>query len=195
MSFTSSLPSHSHHAAERQRRPREPGHALDGAEEAREALDLALHVLRATLDDEVVRILARDDLLRAVTGRAEHAHRVIMREHDVAHRQIGHAANALHDVPRHHGRRLRIGDEHCFVADDDAGVRIAFRGVRIRVRREPVEAHALLREIGARCECLRHGRIPDSGRTDARARFVIMRQRLRRRRRAFPSRESWPRTC
>ena len=40
------------------------GTDLDGAEQAREALDLALHVLLAALDDQVVGVLAGDDLLR-----------------------------------------------------------------------------------------------------------------------------------
>jgi hypothetical protein len=42
-----------------------PGIVSTGAKEAREALDLALHVGRAALDDQVARVLAGDDLARA----------------------------------------------------------------------------------------------------------------------------------
>src|SRR6185312_4758021 len=92
-----------------------------------------------------------------IAGRAEHAHGMVMRQHDVFHRLVGDATDARKDVLRHHGRRLRVGNQHCVVADDDAGIRIAFGGVGVCVIGQAVEAHRLLREIGLGGECLAHG--------------------------------------
>src|SRR5204863_10214444 len=72
-----------HLALERERRPGQAGNRLDGAEETREALDLALHVGCAALDDEVARVLAGDDFARAVRARAEHAPRGVAAHDDV----------------------------------------------------------------------------------------------------------------
>jgi 2-oxoacid:acceptor oxidoreductase alpha subunit len=148
-----------HLAAERHRRPRQPGHALDGAKEPRKALDLALHVLRATLDDQIVRVLARDDLARRIAGCAEHAHRVVVRQHDVRDRLVGDAADPAEHVLGHHRRRLRIGDQHDVVADDDPGIGIAFGRVCVRVIGEAVEADRLFLHVRLGCKRLVHRRL------------------------------------
>jgi hypothetical protein len=145
-----------HFTAERHRRPRQSGHAFDGLEEAREALDLALHVLRAALDDQIVRIRAGDDFLRRVARGAEHAHRVIVRQQHVPDREVGDAADAPQHVLRHHRRRLCIGDQHGVVADHDAGVRIAFGRVGVRVFRQAIEADRLFLHVRTGRKGLRH---------------------------------------
>ena len=73
---------------------------------------------------------------------------MVVREHDILDRLVGHLANAPDDVLRHHGRRLRIRDENGIVANDDARIRVALGRVRVGVVRELVEAHPLFLEIG-----------------------------------------------
>ena len=146
-----------HLALEGERRPGQAGDRLDGAEQAREALDLALHVGRAALDDQVARVLAGDDLARAVRARAEHAHRVVVAHDDVLDRLVGDFADVADDVLRHHRRRLGVDHHHRVVADDDAGVRIALGGVRVGVVGELGEGDLLVGEVGLGGECFAHG--------------------------------------
>ena len=66
------------------------------------------------------------------------------------------------DVLRHDRRGLRVDDHHRVVADDDAGVRIAFGRVGVRVVGQLVEADLLLVEVGLRREFLfAHGNVPE----------------------------------
>ena len=129
---------------------RRPGEARDrgaAAEQPREAADLAVHVLLAALDDELLRDVGGDDLGPFIGRGAEHAHRVVVREHDMLHRLVRHAADARDHVPRHVGRRLRIDDEYGIVADHHAGIRVALRGVAVESGAELVEGDLLLGEI------------------------------------------------
>ena len=148
-------------AFERHRRPAEAGrHRLDIAEQAREAADLARLVLLAALDNQLVRVAAGDDLLRAFLeiGRsAEHAHRVVVGEQHVLDRQRRDLADAPDEVLRHRRRRLRVGHHHRLVADEDTGVRIALGGVCVGVLREARERDLLVFQIGLAGECLAHG--------------------------------------
>jgi hypothetical protein len=132
-----------------------PGHRLDRAEEARKALDLALHVLLAALEDELVGRAAGDDVLRAIRGSTEHADRVVVRQHDVADRLVGDFADAPDHVLRHHRRGLRVDHHDRVVADDDAGVGVALGRVGVRVIGQLVEADLLLDDVGMRRELLR----------------------------------------
>ena len=86
---------------------------------------------------------------------AEHAHRVVVRQHDVLDRLVAHLADAADHVLRHRRRGLRVRHQHRVVADDDAGVRVALGGVRIGVIRELGEADLLLFEVGLGGELLR----------------------------------------
>jgi hypothetical protein len=140
------------------RRPGQAGHRLHRAEQPWKALDLALHVRLAALDDEFVGVAAGNDVLRLVPRRAEHAHRVIVREGDVLDRLVGHCADVADHVLRHHRRCLRVDHHHGIVADHDAGVRIALGGIGIGVIGQLVEADLLLFQVGLRCELLLHGR-------------------------------------
>ena len=132
---------------EHERRPGKPRNRLNGLEKAREAFDLAFHVLRAALDDEVVSVAAGDDVLRSVARSAEDADGVVVREHDVADRLVGHLANAPDDVLRHHGRGLGVDHQDRVVADDDAGIGVALGRVGVCMLGELVEADLLLFEV------------------------------------------------
>ena len=134
-----------------------PGTDSTALEQARKALDLALHVLLAALDDQLVGITAGDDMLRLVARRAEHAHRVIVRQRHIADRFVGHRADVADHVLRHHRRGLRVDHHDAVVADHHAGVRVAFGRVGVGVIRQPVETDFLFLEIGLRGELLFHG--------------------------------------
>src|SRR6185312_12581512 len=73
---------HGHARREGDGRPGEAGHGLGRLEQSGKALYLAGPVLRAALTDELERPLACHDVLGAVRRSAEHADRVIVREHD-----------------------------------------------------------------------------------------------------------------
>ncbi len=144
-----------HLAGEGERRPCEAsGNAFDVTKQARKAADLARLILLAAFDDQVVGVLAGDNLLRLIGARAEHAHGVIVREHDVLDRYVGDFADAADDIRRHRRRGLRVGDQHRIVADDDAGIRIALGGVSVGVLGDAAERDLLLSEIGLAGEFL-----------------------------------------
>ncbi len=144
-----------HLAGEGQGRPGQARrHALDVAEQAREAADLAGLVLLAALDDQVVGVLAGDDLLRLVSRGAEHAHRVVVRQQHVLDRLVGHLADATDHVLRHHRRGLGVEHQHRVVADDHAGVGVALGGVGVGVVGQLGEADLLLFQVGLAGECL-----------------------------------------
>ena len=145
-----------HLALEHEIGPGEARHRFDRLKEARKALDLALHVLCAAFDDEVARILARNDVLGLVRRRTQYAHSVVMRQDDILDRLIGDFADATDNVLRHHRRGLRVDYHHGIVADDDAGVGIAFRRVGVGVFGQLVEADLFLFEVGLRGEFLAH---------------------------------------
>ena len=154
--------------AEHNRRPGEARDRLHRAKQPRKPLDLTLHIRRPTLDDELVRVLAGDDVFGLVGARTEHAHRVVMRQDHVLDRLVRHFANPSDHILGHDGRRLRVDHHHGIVSNDDARVRVALGGVGIGMPAELLEAHDLLGEIGLRGKCLAHQLFP-SLETPARA--------------------------
>ena len=66
---------------------------------------------------------------RLNAGGAEHAHGMIVRQQNVFDRLVGHLGDARYDVLGHQRCRLRVDDHAAVVADDHAGVRVAFGGV------------------------------------------------------------------
>ncbi len=147
-----------HAAGEGQRRPGQPRrHRVDVAEQPRKAADLAGLVLLAALDDQVARVLAGDDMLGAVGRGAEHAHRVVVGQHDVADRLVGDFADAADHVGGHRRRGLGVSHQHRVVADHDAGVGVALGGVGPGVFGDLLEADLLLGEVGLRGEGFAHG--------------------------------------
>ena len=93
-----------------------------------------------------------------VGRRAEHAHRVVVAEHDVADRLVGDLPDALDHLLRHGGRRLGVDHHHAVVADDHARVRIALGGERVAARADLAERDLLRPEVAGRCERLAHDR-------------------------------------
>jgi hypothetical protein len=72
---------------------------------------------------------------------------VVVGQHDVLDGLVGDLADAADDVLGHRRGRLRVGDQHGVVADDDAGVRVAFGRVRVGVIRELGEGDLLFLEV------------------------------------------------
>ena len=157
--------------------PGQAGDRLLGAEQAREALDLGIHVLLAALDDHAARDVAGDDVdPLLVAGGAQHAHGVVVGEQHVADRLVGHLADLRHQLLGHHRRRARVDHQHRIVADHHARVRVALGGQREHAGRQLVEGLALLGQIALARECLAHvdtsltPRAGCSGRLPARSR-------------------------
>jgi hypothetical protein len=130
-----------------------PGLDRIGAlEQAREAADLARLVLLAALHDHVAGDIRADDLACAISGSAEHAHGVIVREDDVVDGLVGDLAHALDHRLGHPRRRLRVEDEDAVVADHDPGIGVALRSVGVDAPADLVEGDRLLAEVRAGCE-------------------------------------------
>ena len=91
---------------------------------------------------------------RLVGAGAEHAHRVVVAQHHVLDRLVGDFADAADDVGRHHRRGLGVGHQHRVVADDDAGVRVAFGRVGLGVVGDLAEGDLLFFQIGLAGELL-----------------------------------------
>ena len=128
-----------HLVLEHQGRPRQAGDGVKVVEQARKALVLGLHVLRAALDNHFVSALAGNDFLHAsvfVARSAQHAHRVVVRQHHVFDGLVSHFTNFGDQALRHHRRGQCIANQHRVVANDDAGVRVALGGVGPAVVRQ-----------------------------------------------------------
>ncbi len=152
MICTSRLPIHKRHAlAEGDVGPGQAGDALLAPEEAREAADLAVHVLLAAPGDEVARRLRADDLGTpegvGVAGRTEHADGVVVGEHEMRDRLVRDLADARDHVARHGRRGLGVHDKDAIVPDDHARVGVALSRVSIEAGTELVEADLLVGEI------------------------------------------------
>ena len=95
--------------------------------------------------------LRGDDVLQAmrlVARGAEHSHGMIVSQRHVLDRLVGDLAHAVHHVLGHHRRRRGVDDHHGVVADDHAGIGIAFRRIGIGVVREFFEADLFLLKVG-----------------------------------------------
>jgi hypothetical protein len=146
-------------AFEHERRPGQARHRFHAGEQARKALDLGLHVGFAALDDHLVGATAGDDLLRAfgeVRRRAEHAHRVVVRQHHVLDRLVRDRADLGDQVLRHGGRGGGVDDHHAVVADDHAGIGVALGRVGVGVFGKLGEGDLLGFQVGLGCECFCH---------------------------------------
>ena len=91
---------------------------------------------------------------------AQHAHRVIVRQHHVLDRLVGDGADVLDHRLRHLRRRLRIDHHDRIVADHDAGVGIALGREGIGVLAEAAEGDLLLRHVRLRGEGSCHLSVP-----------------------------------
>ena len=145
-----------HLAFEGQRRPGQAGNALRILEQARKAAVFGIPVLLAALRDQPVGFLRGDDALRLVGRRAEHPHRVIMRQHHIFDRLVGDGAHPLDHLVGHRRRRLRVEHDAAVVADDHGRIRIALGGEGIEIGADLGEGDFLLRHVGRRCETFCH---------------------------------------
>ena len=142
-----------HAVLEGESRPRHARrHAFDTTKEAREATDLARLVLLAALDDQFAGGLAGDDLGGVKCRRAEHADSMIVRQQHVLDRFVGDGFHPGDDVARHQRCRLRIDDHAAVVANDDAGIGIAFSGVGVEAVAQRGEGDGFLAGVGGRGE-------------------------------------------
>ena len=137
-------------------RPGEAGDGLGGAEQAREAAVFGIPVLLAALGDHGAAFLRADHLLRLVGRGAEHAHGVVVREHDVLDRLVGDLAHAVDDQLGHHRRRLRVDDDDAVVADDHAAVGIALGREGVEVAADLGEGDLLLGHVAGGGKVLGH---------------------------------------
>jgi hypothetical protein len=87
-----------------------------------------------------------------------------VREHDVLDRLVRHLADAADHVGRHRGRGLRVGDQHRVVADDDAGVGVAFGRIGPGMLGQLREADFFLFQVGLGGEGFAHDQV---GRTSS----------------------------
>ena len=121
-----------HAVFEHQGGPGQTGDGVERVEQAGKALVLGLHVLRAALHDELVGALAGNDFLHArslVARRAQHTHRVVVRQHHVLDGFVGDLADFGNEALRHDGRGQRVANEHAVFANDHAGVGVTLGGV------------------------------------------------------------------
>ena len=82
-----------------------------------------------------------------ISGGAEHAHGVVVREQDVFDRLVGDLRHAIDHLARHHRRGLGVDDHHAIVADNHPGIGIAFSGEGIEIGADRVEGDGLVGEI------------------------------------------------
>ena len=98
-------------------------------EQARKATNLARLVLFATLHDQVVGVLAGNNVFCAVGRRTQHAHGMVVAQHHIFDGLVGDLTNTADHVLRHHRRGLGVNHHHRVIADHDARVGVALGGV------------------------------------------------------------------
>ena len=84
----------------------------------------------------------------AVGRSAQHAHGVVVAERDVFDGLVRHLADAADHVLRHDGRGLGVDHHDRIIANDDAGVRVAFGGIGPGVLGQLLEGDLLDLGIG-----------------------------------------------
>ena len=152
-----------HLVGEGGRRPRQRrnvGDILVALEQAREAHELGLAVLGAALGDHRAGLVAHDDRRCLIGGRAQHAHGVVVGQHQMADRLVGDFAHLLDHLAGQARGGLRLDDHDAVVADDDAGVRIALGGEGPQALADLGEGDLLLGHVALGGEFLAHGGCP-----------------------------------
>ena len=153
-----------HPVSEGHGRPGEARNALMTFEKARKARELAVPIFLPAFMDHRLAGLRGDDF-RGVIGRcAKNPHRVVMRQHDMLDRLVGHATDLFHNLVGKARRRLRVDDHDAFIADNDAGIRVALGREGPQVAPDLGKADRLFAEVALRCEALSHDTVPLSGR-------------------------------
>jgi len=139
------------------------GQAGDGfvpLKQAGEALEFAVPVLLPAFHDHRAGGVAHDDLIGAVSRGPQHTHRVIVGQHHMADGFVGDAADLFDDLARQTRGGLCLHDHDAVVADDHAGVRVAFGGEGPQIAAHLVEGDFLFGQVALGCECFGHWFLP-----------------------------------
>ena len=142
---------------------RGPGQARDGVRalgQARHAAELGGPVLLAALHDEVVGVLVGDDRL-GVEGRgAEHAHRVVVGEHQVADRLVGVLPQLRQPLGGHHGGGQGLEADQEVLPLDRPDVRVPLGREGVDALGQDLEGLLLLAEVRRGRERLGGAHVP-----------------------------------
>jgi len=131
-------------------RMREAAYRLDAGEQARHAARLRLEVGLAALVDQLGGPPVRDDLLGAERGGPKGAHRVVVRQRQVADRLGGVLPQLVEPDPRHQRRGARLDRQDAILAFDGAHVRVTLGGVGVHALGQQLERRDLGGDVGGR---------------------------------------------
>jgi hypothetical protein len=145
-----------HPVGKRRRWPGQAGDRFMALEQARETAEFAVPILLAAFDHHGARLVAHDHCRGLVGGGAEHAHRVVVGQHQMADWLVGDGTDALDDLLGQPRRRLRLDDHDRLIANDDTGVRIALGGEGMDVAADLGKGDCLFRHVAGGGELLGH---------------------------------------
>ena len=137
-------------AANHHRRPSQTGYAFRITKQAREALHLALHVLRTSFNNQLIGALAGNDFgcaFSKVSARTQHTHGMVVRQQYVFDRLAGDLPDARNQVLRHGRRGRGVADHDEFVTDDHSRVWVTFGGVSPAMVAQLLEGNGFIRQI------------------------------------------------
>jgi len=124
--------------------------------QAREATKFTIPILLATLDHHGAGGIRHDDFACTVSRGPQHPHCMVMRQHKMADRFVGHRTDAIDHLARKARGGLRLDHHHAVIPDDHPGIRIALGRKGIKPRPHLGKAGLLFRKIALRCKCLGH---------------------------------------
>ena len=139
-----------------------PGQArntLHTPEQARKTAYFRVHILLSAFHDQIVGILAGDNLFKAlfaISRGTQNAHRVVVSENHIFDWFICHLPHPPDDLLRHYRRGSGIDDHYSVVADNHTGVGIALRSVGPAVIGKLAERDLFLFQIGAGRKLIAH---------------------------------------
>ena len=136
--FSRHLASHRIATTDNQGRPCQAWHRISPFKQTWKTLHLALHVLRATLANQLQRALTGDDLCRTfclIRTRTQHAHRMVMGQQNVLDGLIAHGANFRNQVFRHQRRRRGVAHHDGLITNDHPAIGVTLSGISPTMRR------------------------------------------------------------
>ena len=138
--------------------PSQAGDAFVPLEKARKALKLTVPVFLPAFGHHVAGRFGHDDLARAEGACPQHPHGVVMRQHDMGNRLVGHPTDAVDHLLRQTRGCLRLDNHDAFITDDDARVRVTLGGKGVKTFADFDKADPLVGHVTLRRECLCHVR-------------------------------------
>ena len=96
--------------------------------------------------------IRHDDLARSVSTGPQHPHRMVMGQHQMADRLVGHLPHAINHLARKARRGLRLDDHHALIANDDPRVRVPLGGKGVNLIADFGECGLFLGQIPLRGE-------------------------------------------